>query len=188
MKRKPTIVLSIVTALILSVPLVAMQFSKEVNWSLMDFVVAAMLIMGSGLAIDFTARRSRNITFKLGVVGTVGTCLFLTWINLAVGIIGNEDNPANLMYSTVILICIVGVIGSGFQPRGMSYALFATAIAQFLVPVIAFFIWHPPLDDGLIKTFVLNTNIAVLFVGSGILFRRASVTSPDDSTIPCTPK
>ena len=31
------------------------------------------------------------------------------------------------------------------------------------------------LDDGLIKTFVLNTNIAVLFVGSGILFRRASL-------------
>jgi len=46
MKRKPIIVLSIVTALILSIPLVAMQFSKEVNWSVMDFVVAAILIHG----------------------------------------------------------------------------------------------------------------------------------------------
>jgi len=31
------------------------------------------------------------------------------------------------------------------------------------------------LDNGLIKTLVLNTNIAVIFVGSGILSRRASL-------------
>ena len=31
------------------------------------------------------------------------------------------------------------------------------------------------LDNGLVTTLVLNTNIAVIFVGSGILFRRASL-------------
>ncbi len=47
-----------------------------------------------------------------------------------------------MMYSTVILIGIVGVGASGFKPRGISHALFATAIAQLLVPVIAVIVWH----------------------------------------------
>ncbi len=59
----------------------------------------------------------------------------------------------------------------------MSRALFATAAAQLLVPVIAVLIWHPPMDEGLFKTFVLNTNFAVLFVGAALLFRRASMPS-----------
>ena len=174
MNRKVTIGIFIVTALLLSVPLVAQQFTQEVNWSVMDFVVMGTLLCGSGLMVQFVASQSRNAAYKLGVLMAVGTGLFLIWINLAVGLIGNEDNPANLMYSTVILIGLVGGISAGFKPLGMSYALFATAGAQFLVPFIAMMIWHPPVDDGLFKICVLNTNIAIFFAGSAILFRRAS--------------
>ena len=119
MRRKIVIIILLVTACILAVPLVAMQFTDEVDWSVGDFIAAGILLAGSGLMIEFVASRSGNTTYKLGVVLGVVTGLFLIWINLAVGIIGSEDNPANLMYTTVILIGIVGTTTSGFQARGM---------------------------------------------------------------------
>lgn len=172
--HKAILVALIVNAIVLVVPLVAMQFTDEVDWSVGDFIVATLLIMGSGLIIDFVSGRSRNAAFRLGVVMAVGTGLLLIWVNLAVGLIGDEDNPANLMYSTVILIGLVGGTASGFKPRGMAYALYATALAQMAVPFIALTIWQPPFDDGVFKVIVLNTNFAILFIGSAILFHRAS--------------
>ena len=108
--------------------------------------------------------------------------LLLVWINLAVGIIGSENNPANLMYFGVIF---VGVIGAGiarFRARGMARALFATAFAQALVPVIALLIGRsqasalqePP---GLAGVLALNAFFVLLFVVSALLFRHAGSTA-----------
>ena len=162
------------TALILMVPLVAMLFTDEVAWGVMDFVAAAVLLIGSGLTFDLIARRSRHFAYRIGVGVAVATGLLLVWINLAVGIIGSEDHPANLMYFAVLLVGGIGGILARFQPRGMSRALFVTAVAQGLVPVLALAIWQPPLTIGVLKVFVLSTSFAVLFAGSAFLFRHAS--------------
>ena len=54
----------------------------------------------------------------------------LVWINLAVGIIGSEDNPANLMYGGVLAVGVAGAVAARFRPGGMARALAATALAQ----------------------------------------------------------
>ena len=94
-------------------------------------------------------------------------------MNLAVGLIGNEENPANLMYAGVLAVGLIGAFIARFQPREMARALFATALAQALVPVMAMIIWRRSITGGLVGVFVLNTFFVVLWIGSALLFRHA---------------
>jgi hypothetical protein len=119
----------------------------------------------------------------VGVACATGFILF--WINAAAGIIG--DGPVNLMYLGVLAVGFIGACIARFQPRGMAVALFATALAQMLVPVIALVIWKagfdsllidpgspkPPFDPGIAPVFGLNAVFVLLFLGSALLFRRA---------------
>jgi len=106
--------------------------------------------------------------------------LLLIWMNLAVGIIGSEDNPANMLYVGVLAVGIIGAGIARLRPRGMARTLFATAFAQMLVPVIALIIWRPSLEEtpGIVGVFILNAFFAALFVVSAMLFHRASATNP----------
>ncbi len=92
------------------------------------------------------------------------------------GIIGDEGNPANLMYVGVLAVGIIGASITRGQPRGMARTLSVMAFAQALVPVIALlFLKIAPISGpaGLI-ILVLNIGFIILFVGSALLFRRAS--------------
>lgn len=85
-KRIQAIVLTV--ALLLLIPLIAMQFTEEVNWSFFDFVVAGILLLGTGLAIEFVTRKVKNKDYRLGLLAVIVLALFLIWAELAVGIIG----------------------------------------------------------------------------------------------------
>jgi hypothetical protein len=88
MKKGITIV-AVVTALVLSIPLIAMQFSSEVNWSLSDFVIMGTLLFGTGLAFVVLSDklRKRNQRIALGIVMLFG--LMYVWAELAVGVFTN---------------------------------------------------------------------------------------------------
>jgi len=97
------------------------------------------------------------------------------WVTGAVGIIGSEDNPVNLLYGGVLAVGIIGAIIARMQAHGMSRALFATAIAQALVPVIALTIWNPEGTSVDAMSAVGASGVFVaLFVGSAFLFRKAA--------------
>ncbi len=100
-------------------------------------------------------------------------------MNLAVGLIGSEDNPANLMYVGVLAVGIIGAILARFSPLGMARALFATALAQALVAVIALMMWKPQVTtaETLVGIVGVNALFVMMFVGSALLFRRASSPS-----------
>jgi hypothetical protein len=164
----------LVTGSILLVPLLAMQFTDEVNWNFSDFAAAATLLISAGLMYELVLRASGNVAYRAGGGLAVATALILVWLNLAVGLIGNENNPANLMYGGVLVIAATGALISRFEPQGMARAMLATAVAQALVPVIALIIWQPPLTLGVLGVFALNTIFVMLFIGSAWLFRRAS--------------
>jgi hypothetical protein len=104
--------------------------------------------------------------------------LILVWMNLAVGLIGSEDNLANSMYVGVLAVGIIGAIVARLRPHGMARALFATALAQALVPVIALIIFKPQVTSveaflGMLGVFGVNGFFVALFVGSALLFRYA---------------
>ncbi len=178
--------IALITASILAVPLVGMQLSDEVNWTLFDFVAAGVLLFGAGLTFELVTRRSGNITYRVATGLACATALLLIWINLAVGLIGAEDNPANVLYLGVLLVGGVGAARARLRPQGMSRALFATAIAQAVVPVLAIVIWKPLVAGeekfaGLTGVLVLNAFFVLLFLASAFLFRRAGGTEPKSS-------
>jgi len=168
---------AVVTALILMIPLVAMQLTNEVNWNLFDFVVMGALLFGVGIAYELVARRSQQTMYRAAFgIGLVGAFL-LFWVNGAVGIIGNEGQPANLLYSVVFPVGFFGAILARFEPRGMAHTLLAAALVQMSVPIIALIGWPPPATSwspGVFRVFVLSAFFAMLFVGSALLFRSAA--------------
>jgi hypothetical protein len=68
---------AVVIALILMLPLVAMQFTNEVNWDLFDFVVMGALLFGVGLAYELVARRSEKTVYRVAFGVGLGTAFLL---------------------------------------------------------------------------------------------------------------
>lgn len=159
---------------LLLVPLVAMQFTEEVNWGLGDFVFAAVLFSGTLLAFELAAKTTTNIAYRAAAGVALAAALILIWVNLAVGLIGSEDNPANAMYFGVLAVGMFGAIIARFQPHGMTRALFATALAQALVAVIALIGGLGAPENRPLEIVAANGFFLALFVLSAWLFRRAA--------------
>jgi hypothetical protein len=74
--------------ILLLIPLIAMRFTNEVKWGPFDFMVAAVLLFGAGLACEFVLRTVKSTQYRLAVVGAILLALFIVWAELAVGLIG----------------------------------------------------------------------------------------------------
>jgi hypothetical protein len=177
MPNKNIIRLALVTAFILLLPLLAMQFTNEVAWGLADFVFAGALLFGAGLTYELVARKAGNLAYRLAVGVALATAFILIWVNLAVGLIGSEDELANLMYIGVLAVGIIGALIVRFQTRGMARVLLATALAQVLVTMIALVagMQHYP-GSSVFEILGVNGFFIALWVGSALLFRQASAT------------
>ena len=172
-RNKNIIRIALATGLILLVPFAAMRFTTEVAWDLADFLVAGALLFGTGLTYELIARKAGTMAYRIAVAVALAAALILIWANLAVGIIGSEDNPANLMYIGVLAVAVIGAALARLEPQGMSRALFATALAQALVALIALLGRLGSPSNGPAQILILNGFFVVLFVGSALLFRRA---------------
>ena len=162
-------------AFLLLLPLFAMQVTDQVAWDVADFAFFGALLVGAGVTYELAARKTGNTAYRAAVGVALAAAFILVWVNGAVGIIGTESDDANLMYGGVLAVGIIGAIIARFQPDGMARALFATALAQALVAVIALLaglgstgpIW--PLD-----ILALTGFFVALFIGSAWLFRKAA--------------
>lgn len=75
-----------VTAILLLIPLIGMQFTNEINWSTFDFILMGTLLLGLGLTSELIFRKLKNKTYKLGLIVLLVIVFLLIWIELAVGI------------------------------------------------------------------------------------------------------
>ncbi len=82
-----TIIL-LAAGLLLLLPLVAMQFTNEVNWTVSDFMIAGILLFGTGGLIELTIRKINQVSLRVWVIFGILLVLFLVWAELAVGIFG----------------------------------------------------------------------------------------------------
>jgi len=97
-------------ALLLLLPLVAMQFTEGVVWDVADFAVAGALLVGAGVTLELAARRTGNGAYRAAVGVALGAAVILVWVNGAVGVIGTESNDANLMYGGVLAVGVIGAL------------------------------------------------------------------------------
>ena len=129
----------------------------------------------SGGAFELAVRASGNTYYRLGSAAAIATAFLLVWINLAVGIIGSENNPLNLMFFGVIAAALVAGIVARFEADGMARAMIVAAVLQALIGVAAFLFdaakTEPP---GPIALLLLIEFFAAAWLASAWLFRKAA--------------
>lgn len=87
-QNKRLIGIVITVALLLLIPLIAMQFTDEVSWTLFDFIVAGALLLATGLMCELVIRKVSNNKHRMVICLAMLAALLLVWAELAVGILG----------------------------------------------------------------------------------------------------
>ena len=148
------------------VPLAAKLLIADMLWTPFDFIVwGVMLLVAAGLC-EIGLRLSGQLAYRAGMVVAVGTSFLIVWSNLAVGIIGDEDNPLNQMFFGVIFIPIVGAFLTRFRARGMAMTMAVTAAAQLATAFVALAHEH--------FVFIIVGVFALGWLLSAWLFREAA--------------
>jgi hypothetical protein len=89
MKNKRLIIIQSVLGILLFIPLIAMEFTDEVNWDIFDFVVMGILLSGTGLLCELVLRRIKGRFNRIMICAAVLFLFVLIWAELAVGIFGS---------------------------------------------------------------------------------------------------
>ena len=171
-------------AALLLLPLVAMQFTDEVNWTASDFVFAAVLFGSVGGAFELVVRRLGLLTYRLRAGVAILAAFLLIWVNGAVGLIGSEANDWNLLFGAVLAVALLGSALAGFRARGMALAMLAAAVAQVVVTAVAVILGT---DEGLsadLREIVFaGGGFGTLWLTSAALFRTAAreTAGPDSA-------
>ena len=153
---------------LLMIPAIAMQLGAEgVHWTAFDFVVMGTLLGSCCAAYELATRMSGNTLYRLGFAVAIALGFLLVWINLAVGIIGDEDNLANAVFAGVLLVGAIGALLGQLRAAGMARAMLATGIAQLLAGGYA-------LALGSMEGGMLSAAFAVMWFTSAALFHKAA--------------
>lgn len=119
-------------ACLLLLPALAMWRGVEgVHWTAGDFIVMGALLATACALYELGTRLSGSTAYRAGFALAVAAGLATVWVNLAVGMVGDEASPWNLVFGGVLLVAAVGALWARFRARGMALAMLATAIAQF---------------------------------------------------------
>jgi hypothetical protein len=170
--------IAIGTAVLMLIPLYLTITGSGVDgvgwhWTLGDFIFMYVLVAGAATLFELARRKAAGNSTYTWAAGLAFAGLFLlVWINGAVGIIGDSD--INMLYAAVPLTLVLGTIISRLKASGMSVTLFATALVQALIPVIAYAIHTPGFSPGVLEVIILNGFFVAVFAGSALLFRKAS--------------
>jgi hypothetical protein len=164
---------------ILLLPLVAMQFTDEVDWGGEDFLFAALLFGITGLAAECVVRLARNDLTRVAAGLALGGGLLLVWVNAAVGIIGSDDNPANAMYLAVLATGVIGALIARFRARGMVIVMVTMVFAQTLVTLIALIGRLGQPETPPLAVLAINGFFIAFWLASAALFRKGAGVDPD---------
>jgi len=91
MKNKRLIGIIVTVVLLLLMPLIAMQFANEINWTLFNFVVAGALLLGTGLMCELVIRKINKIKCRISICVALLVVVLLIWAELAVDILNTTQ-------------------------------------------------------------------------------------------------
>ncbi len=148
-------------AFLLLLPLIA-----NAPWTASDYVFAAVLIGGVGGLFELAVRNSRSPAHRAAVGVALAGAFLTIWVNAAVGMIGDGDNPLNLMFAGVLALALLGALIARFRAEGMARATTLAAIAQLVAGGIG------TLSD--VRGGVLSATFALLWLLAAMLFGKAA--------------
>ncbi len=162
-------------AFLLLLPLAAMQFTNEVNWTGSDFLIMGIMLLAACCTYEFAVWVSGDIAYRAGFAVAVAVSFLLVWVNLAVGIIGKEveNDIANLLFVGVILAWVIGGLIARFRPHGMSYAMIAATTVHVAIGLLA------AIAGWGYEAAVSGVLFCAMWLTSAALFRKACVPALD---------
>lgn len=183
------LIVIVATALLLLVPAFAMRFTDQVTWSPFDFViagillsgtgfvfvlVAVVLLSGTGFAYGMVVGPASRVAYRLAVALALGSALFLVWVILAVGVIGDSGERPDLMYLAVLAVGVAGAAVARLEPRGMARTLLAMATTQAIIAAVALLGDMVPAYNTAYEIVGVNALFVALFLAAAGLFRAAA--------------
>jgi hypothetical protein len=175
---KDIAIVAAIAASILIIPLAVSIFSKEMNWSVMDFIIVWILLFSAGITYRLVTRKKKTASYRGAIALAALTGLFMMWVNLGVGIFGSGPNPVNLLYAVVLTVGLFGSIMSRFKPHGMALTLYSMAAANILLAVFALiYNSYVPTEENVMQIVMINFFFIVMWTSSGLLFRNAEIES-----------
>ena len=155
-------------AALMLLPVLAIRGVDPAAWDRPgDFVFLAILLAGVAIALEGASRVPRRRAYAAGAAVAVAAALLQSWVNLAVGIVGSEDNPANLVFFLVPAVAGLGAALARFRAGGMAHAMAAAAAAQIFAFLVA-------LAAGIGFTGPITVFFTALWLISAWLFRSAA--------------
>ncbi len=157
---------------LLVIPALAMQITREVNWTAGDFVFAAILLGFIGTVVELAARFARPGAPRTGYILAGFVAFFTVWSNAAVGIIGDEDS-VNIYFFVMVVAALLAAIIARFRPAIMRWIAVLLAIGQYAVGIAAI-----KMMPGHAIEWGFLTVFALLWLTAAWCFHRAVIRQP----------
>lgn len=154
-------------ALLFLLPAAAALISPRMQWTAFDFALVGGLLLACCIAFEIALRSSRDDAYRLAAAMAIGGGFLLLIANLAVGVIGHEDDPANLAFPGVLALGVAGTVLVRRRAAGMARVLAVMAIAQGAIGIYA------ALAGSLEGTLLCALYVAG-WLACALLFRRAA--------------
>lgn len=167
-----------ITALVVSIPLLRSLFAGGWDWDVRVFLLVgavSTILFSMGMACQMVIRNLGTAVYRVAVGVALVAAFGLVWGNFVQA--ADDVNPAAMMYLSVPLVGIIAAALARFRPNGMARAMFVTALAQALVLAIVLMVRDPgvtPWTAAVWRGFGGNAMFFMLFVGSALLFRKAT--------------
>jgi len=159
---------------LLLVPLVMMQIVDGWNWGLGAFLFLGVIIGGVLLLYEYAVRAGVGLAYRGGVAAALAPAFLIVWMNLAVGIVG-EDNPMNFNFFMLVFAAAVGAYTARGEPAAMARAMLGVVVVQALLAIAI--VTAPSIASepaGVFRVSLLCSVFAGFWLLSAALFRRAS--------------
>lgn len=117
-----------------------------------------------------------RVAYRSGIAVALAAAFLEVWINLAVGIVGSEDNPVNQGFYGVVVAAAACAFTARLQAGGMARAMLATAGVQ---AVLALAVATAPSTArvepmGALGVLALSGLFTALWLVSAALFHRSA--------------
>jgi len=117
-----------------------------------------------------------RIFYRIGVAVALAAAVLQVWINLAVGIVGSEDNPVNQGFYGVVVAAGACAFTARFKADGMARAMLATAGVQALLALAVATAPSTARDEpmGALGVLALSGGFAALWLASAASFHKSA--------------
>lgn len=113
-----------------------------------------------------------HIAYGAGAGVALVAAFLQVWMNLAVGIVGNEDNPVNLGFFGVVVTAGACAFTARFRAAGMARAMLAVAGVQALLAMVI--ATAPSNARDAVGVLGLSGFFTALWLASAALFHRSA--------------